>query len=156
VITDVDTNVLLDVLIPDAPQQEASHAALAAAAAAGALIVSEPVYAELAAHFPDGAALTRFLADTGLRLVPSGPLALARAGEAWRQYRRRRPVQLTCPACGAQQAVRCTQCGRPIMARQHIVADFMVGAHALAHADQLLTRDRGYYTTYFPSLRLAR
>src|SRR5207237_1101124 len=99
-ITDVDTNVLLDVLIPDAPQQEQSAAALAAAAGSGALIIGEPVYAELAAYFPDGSTLTRFIADTGLRLVPTGPDALAQAGRAWRRYRQRRPTQLACPQCG--------------------------------------------------------
>ena len=141
-ITAVDTNVLLDVLIPDAPHGDESELALAEALRAGAVVISDPVYAELAVHFPDQEHLDRFLADTGLRLESSNAEALYRTGRAWSEYVRRRP------------ALACPQCGASVQPRQHVVADFIIGAHALVQADQLLTRDRGYYATYFPELAL--
>jgi predicted nucleic acid-binding protein len=152
-ITAVDTNILLDVLIPDAPHGDESERALAEALRAGAVVISDPVYAELAVHFAEQEKLDRFLADTGLRLEPSNAEALYRAGRAWSQYIRRRPA-LACPRCGAKQEIHCAQCGAAIQPRQHVVADFIIGAHAPVQADQLLTRDRGYYATYFPELTL--
>ncbi len=113
------------------------------------------MYAELAAYFDAAEDIERLLTDTGLRLQPSSPEALRRAGEAWRAYARRRPASFVCPQCGAEQAVRCERCGASIGPRQHLITDFMIGAHASVHADCLLTRDRGYYTTYFPDLTLA-
>ncbi len=152
-ITAVDTNVLLDVLIPDAPHGDESERALAEALRAGAVVISDPVYAELAVHFPEQERLDRFLADTGLRLEPSNADALYRAGRAWSGYIRRRPA-LACPQCGARQDLRCDKCGASVQPRQHVVADFIIGAQAVVQADQLLTRDRGYYATYFPELTL--
>ena len=153
-ITAVDTNILLDVLIPDAPHGDESARSLAVAVRGGALVISEPVYAELAVHFLDKDALDRFLADTGIRLESSKAEALYRAGRAWSEYLRRRPAPLVCSQCGAPQDVRCEQCGARVQPRQHVVADFVIGAHALLHSDHLLTRDREYYATYFPELRL--
>lgn len=80
--------------------------------------------------------------------------ALALAGQRWMEYTRRRRQRIACPACGTGQTVACTKCGSIIALRQHIVADFLIGAHAVVHADRLLTRDRGYYATYFPELTL--
>jgi predicted nucleic acid-binding protein len=132
-ITAVDTNVLLDLLIPDAPHAAEAETALNDAARAGAVVASPLVYAELGAFFALEADLRRFLDQTGM-VVDSLELdGLHAAGQAWKIYNQRR--------------------GRD--RRQHIISDFIIGAHALYQADCLLTRDRGIYGTYFPDLRLA-
>jgi hypothetical protein len=151
-ITAVDTNVLLDVLIPGAPQAKMSVGRLGVANAAGSVILSPVVLAEIGACFPDEKGLEKFVVSTGIRLVAPEMAALYMAGHTWADYSRRREG-LLCAACGAP-ATPCARCGTALRVRQHILSDFLIGAHALCHADQLLTRDRGYYRTYFPTLVL--
>ena len=153
-ITAVDTNILLDFLNPNEPHHETSTQLLLSAGSLGPLVVCEAAFAELAANLGSEAEVQRFLAVAGLTAFRSSGHALASAGQAWLQYARR-PPGTECPSCGTSHDLSCSNCGRSLSPRQHVLADFLIGAHALVHADQLLTRDRGYYRTYFPELRLA-
>ena len=152
--TAVDTNILLDLLIPDPRWEQSSQDAMAKALDEGDVIVGEAVFAELAAQFDSAVRAQTFLADLGTTYVQSSKTALFRAGTAWRRYAMRRPKSVACAHCGARIEMRCAQCREPVAMRQHLIADFMVGAHALTHADRLLTRDLGYYGVYFPELTL--
>jgi predicted nucleic acid-binding protein len=130
--TAVDSNILLDILRPNPAHLAGSRAALSQAAAAGALIICEAVYAETGAHFKRRAELEEFLADASIELENSTPEACFQAAQAWRNYRAR---------------------GGP---RSRMLADFLVGAHADLQAHQLLSRDCDFYVQYFPRLRVPR
>ena len=151
----IDSNVLLEMLTPGEASAQQSRQQLQSAAATERLVISEPVYAEVGVEFADRTAFDRFLADLTIEVLPSGEDALFAASQAWARYRMRQRAELFCPVCGTRQAVVCQNCGAAIRARQHVVADFIIGAHAVVHANRLLTRDRGYYGTYFPELELA-
>lgn len=133
-IVAVDANVLLDVLLPDPAFVEASRAALLAGRALGGLVVSPIVLAEVGGQFETDAELERFLRTTGIAPSAMATSSCRDAGARWRAYAR----------------------GRGAHRRDRIVPDFMVGAHALHHAEALLTRDRSFYRTHFPTLKLLR
>jgi predicted nucleic acid-binding protein len=151
--TAVDTNALLALLYDD-EHADAGERALRAAYREGRLVVAPVVYAELAADgtFADAVALDDFLSDFSIRVAGPSTVALFRAGEAFREYVDRRPDGLQCPSCGTERTVACDECGMSLSPRQHVAADFVIGGHAVADADALITFDDAFYGTYFPSL----
>jgi predicted nucleic acid-binding protein len=153
-ITAVDTNILLDILIPDETFLKSSKELLDQHISKGQLIICELVYAELSSQFLEEQELRSFIADTGIRLVPSDQRVLSLAGRTWKEYRRNRKAQIQCPSCGKSIHIACPVCKYPLKIRQHIISDFMIGAHALHNAEILLSRDRGFYKTYFKGLRI--
>ncbi len=128
-ITAVDTNVLLDVFIPDDEHGGRSMDWLSAAYDAGAVVICDVVYAELASLSADRSSLDDALREIGATLSPIDSAIAYEAGLRWKLYR---------------------AAGGP---RERIMTDFLIGAHALASADAFLTRDRGFFATNFPELR---
>ena len=126
-ITAVDTDILVDLVLPDPSHATTSKAHLDLVYREGALIINEVVYAELAAQFPSQDSLDEFLGRTSIRLEPSQREALHAASQAWLVYTGRRSRGLQCPHCDQIQSVTCPGCGNSIEPRQHILADFLIG-----------------------------
>jgi predicted nucleic acid-binding protein len=129
-ITAVDTNILLDVFLPDPKFSKTSSELLRNAYDDGGLIICEIVYAELVPQFRDRNTLDRTLKQINVTLSPFGAETAFVAGEKLMQYRK--------------------SGGR----RDRIITDFLIGAHAISKAERFLTRDRGFYSTYFKALQL--
>lgn len=129
-ITAVDTSILVDVFIGDPRFGPRSAEALRVCLSGGAVVVSGIVLAEILPLFQSSDEVTEALAQLTIRATTVSLDSFIKAGEIWRAYR---------------------QSGGP---RTRVVADFLIGAHALVECDRLLTRDRGFYRSYFKKLRL--
>ena len=132
-----DSSVLVTLLRAGAPGDVLkAQTALEQADAAGSLIISPPVYAEVSAS-PGMTErfLDRFLKETGVavewRLSKDVWRDAARAFSAYANRRRR---------------------DKSDKGPRRLLADFVIGAHALRWADRFVTFDKGIYRTAFPDL----
>jgi hypothetical protein len=127
-ITAVDTNILLDIFFPDMMFAEGSAGLLKVAYDEGALLICDVVYAELVPQFKKKTLLDDTLGRLSISVSSLDLETAFLAGEKWGRYRE----------SGGK--------------RERIITDFLIGAHALLKTDRFLTRDRGFYRSYFPNL----
>lgn len=127
-ISAVDSSVILDVLTDSPFNAETGVTALRGALKEGKLIICECVLAEVFPAIGHHQRFTALLNDWQLEFVPSSRESAIIAGEMFHKYLKR----------GGE--------------RKKVLPDFLIGAHALVHADRLIARDRGYFRDYFSKL----
>jgi predicted nucleic acid-binding protein len=133
--TAIDTNVIIALWDASDSLHRAARAALDKAFNEGTLVISGAVYAELVAGpGRTEAFVDRFCEETGIAMEwEIGESVWRAAGKAFQGYAGRRRKQN-----GAEA--------------RRILADFVIGAHALANGYKLLTLDARIYQASFPRL----
>ena len=126
----VDTNVILDLLTDDENWAEWSEQMLCHFDQQGPLWINPIIYTELSISFERIEELDKAVGGCGFEWLEMPREALFLAGKVFLQYRRR-------------------QGSKPSPLR-----DFYIGAHAAVSGLKLLTRDRGRYQTYYPTLEV--
>ncbi len=129
-ITAVDTNILLDIFLPDPVFGQSSLKSLETAYDQGALVICGVVYAELAPQFAERKLLDTSLSKIGIEVIPINNDSSYLAGRLWTKYRKKNK------------------------SRDRIISDFLIGSFAKLQADRFLTRDRGFYRNYFDGLNI--
>lgn len=128
----VDTNVILDLVQNDPVWADWSQQQLEAASVQTTLCINAVIYAELSIAFEKIEELEGTLARGQFRLEPIPREALFLAGKAFATYRKQK---------GGKTGV---------------LPDFFIGAHAAIAKMPLITRDKGRYAGYFPTVELIR
>ena len=126
----VDANILIDIATDDPDWGDWSADQLARAGSGARLVINPIIYAELSVAHSRIETLEALLPeDVFHREALPWPAAFL-AGKAFLAYRRRGGL------------------------RRSPLPDFYIGAHAALRRYRLLTRDRGRYTTYFPTVEV--
>ena len=135
--TAIDSKVIVALWNEDEAQNLTAKKALGESQTQGRMVICGAVYAELmAAPGRTEQFIDRFCEEAGIAVEwEIGERAWRAAGAAFQGYTARRRKQK-----GAEA--------------RRILADFVIGAHALVNGYRLLTLDAGIYQASFPRLRI--
>lgn len=126
----VDSNILLDIATNDPVWAPWSADQLRAAGQSGRMVINPIIYAELSVAHTRIEQLDALLPEDVFQREDLPWQAAFLAGKAFLSYRRK----------GGE--------------KRSPLPDFYIGAHAAIQGYRLLTRDRGRYATYFPTVEL--
>jgi predicted nucleic acid-binding protein len=127
--TAIDSSVIIAIIRRE-PTGDGWMNRLIRARESGGLLACEAVWAETRQLYSSREAHAQAMNEFGLQFSPMLATAAALAGEIQKAYR---------------------QAGGK---RDRLLADFLVGAHALVQADQLATCDSGFLRPYFRQLKI--
>ena len=126
----VDTCVLIDISAEAAEWRDWSLRQIASWSERGPLLINPIIFAEWCSDFQTHEDASSALTDFGLEWAEIPRAALFLASQAHRRYRRRDG------------------------ARNMVLPDFLIGAHAAVAGIPLLTRDRRRFETYYNGLEI--
>ena len=126
----IDTCVVTDLADPESSWFEWSAAILEKLDQYHTFIINPIIYAECSVGFKKIEEVEELFKQLGFTIKAIPKEALFLAGKAFLQYKRRQG------------------------AKNNVLPDFFIGAHAAVAGYQLMTRDKGRFSTYFPSIKL--
>jgi len=126
----VDSNVILDIFLDDHRWADWSISALANASYNSTLYINQIVYSEVSIGFNKIEELELALHKGGFQILEMPKEALFLAGKAYLNYKRGKGT------------------------KKSPLPDFYIGAQAAVLGMDLITRDKGRYRTYFPTVRI--
>ena len=126
----IDTCVVTDLADPKSAWFEWSAATLERLDQNNTFVINPIIYAECSVGFDRIEEVESLFENLGFINNPIPKEALFLAGKAFLQYKKRKG------------------------SKTNVLPDFFIGAHAAVEGYQLISRDKGRFSTYFPSVEL--
>jgi predicted nucleic acid-binding protein len=126
----IDSCVVTDLADPDSAWFDWSASTLERLDQDNTLVINPIIYAECSVGFERIEEVEALFEHLGFAMRPFPKEALFLAGKAFLQYRRHKGQ------------------------KGNVLPDFFIGAHAAVAGYRLISRDKGRFSTYFPSVDL--
>jgi predicted nucleic acid-binding protein len=126
----IDSCIVTDLADPESTWFEWSASTLERLDPINTLVINPIIYAECSIGFARIEEVEALFETLGFAMKPIPREALFLAGKAFLQYKRRKGE------------------------KGNVLPDFFIGAHAAVSGYQLISRDKGRFSTYFPSVDL--